>query len=173
MHNKTKCSAFTQSTGSEWAAPKTGTSEGCALRKTNYVVPPDNDLDSNESCCSSDSENIPLAKLVKRYRKERHDSEAEDDIPEMELAKRLRESEVQHESGSESVSSSSTQSYGLDDFKAPLSMHSGVEDNSGSLSENSDENMSVNEFCSVPLRQKQKQSKKNRLIKKITLRIYF
>lgn len=144
----------------EWVAPKIGIPEGRALRKTNYVVPPDNDSDSNGSCCSSDSENVPLAKLVKRCRKERDDSEAEDDIPQMELAKRLRESDVQDESGSESVSSSSTHLYGLDGFKAPLSMHSGEEDNSGSLSENSDENMSVNEFCSIPLRQKRKQSKK-------------
>ena len=125
------------------SVPKTGTSEGRALRKTKDVVPPDNGSDSNESC-SSDSENISLARLVKRYRKEREDSEAEDDIPQMELAKRSRESEVQDESGSEFVSSSSTQSYGLDDFRPHLSMHRGEEDNSGSLSETLNENMSVN-----------------------------
>ena len=43
---------------------------------------------------SESEENVPLAKLTKKYRQERESSEDEDDIPLMELRKRLRYREM-------------------------------------------------------------------------------
>ena len=56
------------------------------LRDAAYVISPNASSDSD-----SDSEmNVPLAKLAKKYRRERENSENESDIPKMELAKRLK-----------------------------------------------------------------------------------
>ena len=56
------------------------------LRDAAYVIPPNASSDSD-----SDSEmSVPLAKLAKKYRRERDNSENESDIPKMELAKRLK-----------------------------------------------------------------------------------
>lgn len=79
------------------------------MEKAAYVVPPESetensdnedseiDLDPqpiNESLSNSDeepSEKVPLSKLAKRYRKERDDLSSEDDIPLMELSKRIKQ----------------------------------------------------------------------------------
>ncbi|MCG8078877.1 MAG: DDE-type integrase/transposase/recombinase [Candidatus Thiodiazotropha taylori] len=69
----------------DWKIPPV---QGRVLRKTNYVVPPA--YDTSESETSSDGEKAPLARIADRYRKERDDSDQEDNIPLMELAKRLK-----------------------------------------------------------------------------------
>ena len=76
----------------EWSIPKT---DGRLLRKAAYVVPPESNSSSDEvqsdsDISTSDSENIPLARLAERVRRERSDSSSEDDIPLMELSKRLK-----------------------------------------------------------------------------------
>lgn len=68
----------------EWVIPKQA--EGRQYRKDHYVVPPE-----SESNTESDSEeDIPLSKLINKYRREREKSDSEDDIPLMELSKRLK-----------------------------------------------------------------------------------
>ena len=60
------------------------------LRDAAYVVPPS--ASESETEYDSDSEeNLPLAKLAKKYRQEREFSSNESDIPLMELRKRLRQ----------------------------------------------------------------------------------
>ena len=54
-----------------------------------YVIPPQASESSSDSESDPDM-NVPLNKLLKRYRHEREDSESEDNIPLMELAKRLK-----------------------------------------------------------------------------------
>ena len=52
-----------------------------------YVIPPE----ASDSSSESDPEvNVPLNKLAQTYRHEREDSDSEDDIPLMELAKRIK-----------------------------------------------------------------------------------
>ena len=69
------------------------TATGKPGRKANFVVDPDSD-DSEETEGSSESglEN-PIDKVVPKYRRERDDSDEEDDIPSMELRKRIRNRE--------------------------------------------------------------------------------
>ena len=76
----------------EWSLPKENL--GRPLRKSTYVVPPEESEDDSDV-----QEEPALEKVIKRTRKERSDSEDEDDIPLMELRKRLlaqkqREAEV-------------------------------------------------------------------------------
>ena len=68
----------------DWEIPKT--SEGRPIRKAMYVVPPpDTDKSSSDS---SESESVnPQRKLAAKYHSEREDSDDEEDIPLMELAK--------------------------------------------------------------------------------------
>lgn len=54
------------------------------LRDAAYVIPPQASESETESDSDSES-NVPLAKLAKKYRQERKNSEDEDDIPLMEL----------------------------------------------------------------------------------------
>ena len=63
------------------------------LRDAAYVLPPQA-LDSETDSDSDPEMNIPLSKLAKKYRQERETSEDEDDIPLMELRKRLRNREL-------------------------------------------------------------------------------
>lgn len=58
------------------------------IRTTQYAAPPQSESDS-ESTVDSE-EDIPLRRLINRYRHERENSDSEDDIPLMELAKRLK-----------------------------------------------------------------------------------
>ncbi len=62
--------------------------DGRPIRKAAYVIPPE-DSDSTDS---NDSEPEPLLRLAKRARLERDNSDSEDDIPLMELARRLKSS---------------------------------------------------------------------------------
>ena len=74
-----------------WEIPKEN--QGRPLRKSIYVVPPE---DSNDNISTDESdEDIPLAKIAKKYRKERDDWSSEEDIPLMELKKRLRNKTLQ------------------------------------------------------------------------------
>jgi hypothetical protein len=59
------------------------------LRKSVYVAPPDESEDSLSDAPSSEVE-LPRAKMTKWARKEREDWSSEDDIPLMELKKRIR-----------------------------------------------------------------------------------
>ena len=67
---------------------------GRKLRQGAYVVPP-NDPDSNSSD-ESEMEQEPTQKMIKRRRQERDASTDEDDIPLMELAKRLKERDARN-----------------------------------------------------------------------------
>ena len=61
--------------------------------KANFVVAPESD-DSEETEGSSESEpENPIDKVVPKYRRERDDSDEEDDIPPMELRKHIRNCE--------------------------------------------------------------------------------
>ena len=65
----------------EWKVPKD--TEGRLLRRTTYVVPPEEES-------SSEGETTPLQKIVRHKQQERDGSSDEDDIPTMELRRRLR-----------------------------------------------------------------------------------
>ena len=69
----------------EWLIPTS--TDGRPLRKTAYVIPPEDS--SDEESGDTDQEG-PYEKLAKKYQKERDDSDEEDNIPLMELAKRLK-----------------------------------------------------------------------------------
>ena len=69
----------------EWNIPTTH--DGRPLRKTAYVIPPENS--SNEDDSDFEQEG-PYEKLAKKYQKERDDSDDEDSFPLMELSKRLK-----------------------------------------------------------------------------------
>ena len=61
-------------------------------------------LSQRQNLTESDSdseENVPLAKLFKKYRQERESSENESDIPLMELRKRLRHREMRQNQNEE------------------------------------------------------------------------
>ena len=75
----------------EWQIPKTAT--GRPRRIAAYVVPPESDhSDTSGESSNSDSTNIQL-KLAKKYRRERENTSDEEDIPLMELSKRLKNRE--------------------------------------------------------------------------------
>ena len=80
----------------EWDIPKD--TLGRNIRRPRYVVPPSN----SEQSESESSDNEPLAKMSKRYRKQREDSSDEEDIPLMELAKRMRNREKRCQAGDSS-----------------------------------------------------------------------
>ena len=84
----------------DWEIPPL---QGHMLRKTNYVVPPENDDPQSE--IGSDDEKAPLARIAQRYRRQRYDSDSEEDIPLMELAKRLQASTCQTSDGESDQSS--------------------------------------------------------------------
>jgi hypothetical protein len=71
----------------EWEIPTEN--RGRPLRKSVYVEPPGQSVDASSSE-SSDSVLPPLNRAVKKKRVEREDWSSEDDIPLMELKKRLR-----------------------------------------------------------------------------------
>ena len=75
----------------EWEIPKD--KKGRPMRKATYVAP----MSSTSSDDESSNEDPPLAKRVKRCRKQRETSSDEDDIPLMELAKRMREKDADKE----------------------------------------------------------------------------
>ena len=62
--------------------------KGKRLRDAAYVIPPKASESESESDSDPDN-NIPLARMIKKHRQERETSEDEDDIPLMELRKRL------------------------------------------------------------------------------------
>ena len=66
---------------------------GKRLRDADCVIPPE----ASESESESDSDledNVPLARMIKKHRQERETSEDEDDIPLMELRKKLNYREL-------------------------------------------------------------------------------
>ena len=66
---------------------------GKRLRDADYVIPPEASEPESES--DSDLENnIPLARIIKKHRQERETSKDEDNIPLMELRKRLNYREL-------------------------------------------------------------------------------
>ena len=75
----------------DWEIPLTAT--GKPRQKANFVVAPESD-DSEETEGSSVSEpENPIDKVVLKYHRERDDSDEEDNIPPMELRKRIRNHE--------------------------------------------------------------------------------
>ncbi|MET0106092.1 MAG: hypothetical protein ABW072_13265, partial [Sedimenticola sp.] len=73
----------------DWSIPKTEL--GQPRRKANFVAPPISDLSSSEY--ESESENAQ-EKFVRRARHERDNSDSENEVPKMELSKRIREREL-------------------------------------------------------------------------------
>ena len=71
-----------------WQIPKTN--EDRQLRDAAYVIPPQASSESELSSETDSEIDTPLAKLAMKYRHERETSEDEDDIPLMELSKRLK-----------------------------------------------------------------------------------
>ena len=65
----------------EWKVPRD--TEGRLLRRTTYVVPPEEES-------SSEGKTTPLQKIVRHKQQKRDGSSDEDDIPTMELRRRLR-----------------------------------------------------------------------------------
>ena len=66
---------------------------GKRLRDAAYVIPPKASESESESDSDPD-DNIPLARMIKKHRQEIETSEDEDDIPLMELRKRLNYREL-------------------------------------------------------------------------------
>ncbi|CAC5412397.1 unnamed protein product [Mytilus coruscus] len=71
----------------DWKIPNNN--QGIALRKAAYVVPVESQSEDFSDDDSIDSD-TPLNQIAKRYKKERENSDEEDDIPLMELSKKLR-----------------------------------------------------------------------------------
>ncbi|VDI00604.1 Hypothetical predicted protein, partial [Mytilus galloprovincialis] len=71
----------------DWEIPNNN--QGRALRKAAYVVPIESQSEDSSDDESIDSD-TPLNQIAKRYKKERENSDYEDDIPLMELSKKLR-----------------------------------------------------------------------------------
>ena len=67
--------------------------KGRPMHKATYVAP----MSSSSSNDESSNEDPPLGKQVKRCRKQRETSADADDIPLMELAKRMREKDADEE----------------------------------------------------------------------------
>lgn len=111
----------------EWEIPKD--TSGRKLRQAAYAVPPD-DPDSSSSD-ESEMEEQPMQKIIKRRRQERLASTDEDDIPLMELAKRLKERDARNRT----VKNSDKLSSGTDLYNS---------DQESDRSYSSDEKMSVN-----------------------------
>ena len=88
----------------EWDPPKTR--EGRPKRKSAFVVPP-SDSSSDED---QPPEKDPLKRIARRYRRERSDSENEDDIPLAELARRLKSSKSNNQNSDSSTDMSSDES---------------------------------------------------------------
>ena len=80
----------------DWDIPRDD--KGKLKRRAAYVIPPD---DSNTDDSSSD-DSVPLAKLAGKYRKERKNSDNEDNIPQYELYRRMNmRADVSHNSDSD------------------------------------------------------------------------
>ena len=129
----------------EWDIPKDKL--GRNLRRAAYVVPP-NDPHSNSSD-ESEMEQQPTQKMIKRRRQERDASTDEDDIPLMELAKRLKERDARNKAA-----------------KNTDKLSSGTElDNSNSESDGSytsDDRMSVNALFGSPKKAKTRRQSKRK-----------
>ena len=78
--------------------------KGRPIRKAKYDVPPSSSSSEDES----DRSNEPLAKISKKYQKQRDTSSDEDDIPLMELAKRMHAKEMALASSDETDGNIST-----------------------------------------------------------------
>ena len=74
----------------DWEIPKD--KKGRPKRRVKYVDPLSDSSDAGDNELSDIKE--PLSKLAKKYKSERETSSDEDNIPVMELAKRMREPEV-------------------------------------------------------------------------------
>ncbi|KAK7088948.1 hypothetical protein V1264_024660 [Littorina saxatilis] len=91
----------------DWQIPKDNL--GRPRRNVTYVVPPE---DSSTDKQSSESEReTPLATLAKKYRQEREGSSQEDDIPLMELSKRIKARQRRERQRVESDNRSSPSDY--------------------------------------------------------------
>ena len=66
--------------------------KGRLTRRARFVAPLSSSSDEGDNELSDDER--PLSKIAKKYRRERETSSDEDNIPLMELAKRMREQEL-------------------------------------------------------------------------------
>ncbi|VDI66449.1 Hypothetical predicted protein [Mytilus galloprovincialis] len=82
----------------DWEIPNNN--QGRALRKAAYVVPIESQSEDSSDDESIDSD-TPLNQIAKRYKKERENSDYEDDIPLMELSKKLRGKKIFSEQDSQ------------------------------------------------------------------------
>ena len=126
------------------------------LRDAAYVIPPSASESETESDSDSE-ENVPLAKLVKKYRQQRESSENESDIPLMELRKRLRHREMRQNQNEETeVKDMEVNEEVYSDNSIPLS----------SMSDNSGSDMEVNVVSSRRKQAGRVASRSVRLVKK-------
>ena len=86
----------------KWDIPKD--QKGRPIRKAKYAVPPSSSSSEDES----DHSNEPLAKIAKKYQKQRDTSSDEDDIHLMELTKRMCAKEMALASSDETDGNIST-----------------------------------------------------------------
>ncbi|MCG8033371.1 MAG: DDE-type integrase/transposase/recombinase [Candidatus Thiodiazotropha taylori] len=132
----------------KWEIPEP--SESRLPRNTTYVVPPGTDSSNSDSS----DDDVPLAKLAQRYRHQRDDSDNEDPIPRMELAKHGRRKEKWYEEESEQYSDSASSVNSMLTDNQDITDQSEImnceENQCNSQSEHSDIDLSVEQASVVP-----------------------
>lgn len=111
-----------------------------------FVIPP-NDSETSDSS-SEDSE--PLAKIAKRYRKERDNSENEDEIPQLELRRRINmRTNIAHEtdtdSGKSETEDSESMTHDAENFRSAVDETEDAMDIDSVTHEVRDERLSLNQ----------------------------
>ncbi|CAC5415478.1 unnamed protein product [Mytilus coruscus] len=144
----------------KWTIPKLGQADkDKQLRKTTYVVPPESSDKESEN--ETDSENSSMEgveqtrdKLIRRYKNERESSSGEDDIPLMELTKRVKYRKKRIKAQYENTTDEEDNIPLLELQNNLKSRVTTSETRSISLDANSseDEAMSVNHFIEKPAR---------------------
>ena len=144
----------------EWDIPTIH--DGRPMRKTAYAIPPEQSSDEHDS--DSEQEG-PYEKLVKKYQKEREDSDDEDNISLMELSKRLKVDKTMEQQQNED--SRADESEGVIeetmDFEPATDSDSLTETY---FDENADDAMSVNEIKILDIFDKASPELSNELKKK-------
>lgn len=128
-----------------WPIPKSGSEK--RIRKAAYAVPPSDS--SSDSSNESSEEEKSRDTVIRQYRKEQNESEDEDDIPLMELSKRIRNQEKRMRETDESVEASPSDEESLHSD----SMHSDGEEESirNQIPQEKPEEMLIDEVQTSPI----------------------
>lgn len=128
-----------------WPIPKSGSEK--RIRKAAYAVPPSDS--SSDSSNESSEEEKSRDTVIRQYRKEKNESEDEDDIPLMELSKRIRNQEKRMRETDESVEASPSDEESLHSD----SMHSDGEEESihNQIPQEKPEEMLIDEVQTSPI----------------------